>query len=338
MPTVHTETSPDPLSELMSFDLNLLLAFDVLVRERSVTRAAARLGVTQSAMSHTLRRLRDALDDPLLVRAGGGMVLTPRAEALESPLRAALLMLGRALAGSGGFEPATSRRRFRVSSPDLFDALALPDLLEIVGRTAPQIDLVFRPFAGPNMTDELETGELDLALIAELDEDPEERPPAAGLVRRTVLRDTFSTFLRLEHPLLQRTKLTLDDFCAAHHALVSPSAEGLGIVDHALAALGRGRRVALRVSHFYTGAAVIARSDLILSAPTALHKLASHLPLVTIPPPLPLPAHSLSLLWHSRFSEDPGHRWLRQTIAETCARALSTAAPPRGRGRGRRST
>ena len=122
---------------LHGIDLNLLAAFDALAEERNVTRAAARAGVTQSAMSHTLRRLRDLLGDPLLVRGGGGMVLTPRAEALRAPLRAALAELARVLDEPAQFDPATSTRGFRVVAPDLFDMLALPRLLPRLAAQAP---------------------------------------------------------------------------------------------------------------------------------------------------------------------------------------------------------
>ena len=119
--------------DLHRIDLNLLVALDALTRERSVTKAAERAGVTQSAMSHTLRRLRELFDDPLLVRGRGGMVLTPRAEALTVPLRSGLVSLARTLAEPEAFDPAHASRTFRIVSPDLFDALVLPTLLQRLG-------------------------------------------------------------------------------------------------------------------------------------------------------------------------------------------------------------
>ncbi len=126
MNTVHD------LGGLHRIDLNLLVALDALTRERSVTKAAERAGVTQSAMSHTLRRLRDLFDDPLLVRGRGGMVLTPRAEALTVPLRGGLLSLARTLDEPEVFDPAHTSRTFRIVSPDLFDALVLPPVRKVV--------------------------------------------------------------------------------------------------------------------------------------------------------------------------------------------------------------
>ena len=130
---------------LHRIDLNLLVALDALTRERSVTKAAERAGVTQSAMSHTLRRLRDLFDDPLLVRGRGGMVLTPRAEALAVPLRSGLVSLARTLAEPQPFAPEHATRTFRIVSPDLFDALVLPTLFQRVYVTPAAIDLAVVP-------------------------------------------------------------------------------------------------------------------------------------------------------------------------------------------------
>jgi len=144
-------------------DLNLLVALDALTRERSVTKAAERAGVTQSAMSHTLRRLRELFGDPLLVRGRGGMVLTPRAEALAVPLRSGLVSLARTLAEPQPFAPEQASRTFRIVSPDLFDALVLPTLFQRLGQQAPSIDLAVVPMP-KRLTDSLETGDVDLAI------------------------------------------------------------------------------------------------------------------------------------------------------------------------------
>ena len=150
---------------LHRLDVNLLVAFDTLARERNVTRAAERAGVSQSAMSHTLRRLRELFDDPLLVRGRGGMMLTPRAEELIVPVRSGLSHLVRALDEPGTFEASTARRTFRLASPDLFDALALPRLLRRFGAEAPGVDLAITSMP-PRLSESLETGDLDLAITA----------------------------------------------------------------------------------------------------------------------------------------------------------------------------
>jgi DNA-binding transcriptional LysR family regulator len=303
--------------ELAAIDLNLLVVFDALAREKSVTRAAERVGVTQSAMSHALRRLRDLLGDPLLVRGRSGMVLTPRAEALVVPLRAGLMTIARALGEPARFEPATARRSFSIATPDLFDVLAIPPLLERVRREGPGIDLAVVRLSD-RLDQELETGEVDAAVIPQIDGGP---PPLAapGMVRRTLLHDRFTCLIRAGHPALPRRKpasLSLEAYLALSHALISPSGEGPGLVDLALERRGLRRRIALRIPHFYPALPIVARSDLVLTAPRSLATLVpAGLPIVSLPPPLRVPGHSLHLIWHERFSDDDGHRWLRDLVA-----------------------
>ncbi len=316
---------------LHQVDLNLLLAFDALAQERSVTRAAQRAGVTQSAMSHTLRRLRELLGDPLLVRGQGGMVLTPRAESLMVPLRSGLVTLSRALAQPHRFEPANARREFRIVSPDLFDVLALPALLERLRERAPGVDLTMLvPQSDHQLRDPLETGDVDIAIVgvpqgAAADQDAS---GSAGLRQRTLLTDGLSCFVRADHPALAKARgrgragrtraaLTLPTYLGMSHALVSPQGAGPGLVDRILEQRGLQRRIALRIPHFYSAPAVIEGSDLVLTAPTALRQLVPpDSALVVTPPPLPLPGHAITMVWHERFSEDPGHRWLREQIVE----------------------
>jgi DNA-binding transcriptional LysR family regulator len=323
------------LDRLTRVDLNLLVAFEALARELSVTRAAQRLGVTQSAMSHSLRRLRELLDDPVLVRGRAGMVLTPRAGSLAVPLRGGLVTLGRALASPDPFQPATARRSFTLATPDLWDVLALPPLLERLGQDAPGVDLAVAPFSGSQgLADELEAGEVDLAVVAQVADGPAVPDiPTPGLVRRRLLRDSFSCLIRAGHPALRRGRtLTLETYASLSHALIAPGGEGKGLVDQVLEQHGLRRRIALRLPHFYTAPAVIAHSDLVLTAPTALTWLRGDLPLVALPPPLPLPEHDVNLLWHQRFTDDPAHRWLRDLVAEVSA-GIGPPAPHQRRPR-----
>lgn len=330
---VHDETGAEP--ELLArVDLNLLVAFDALARERNVTRAAARTGVTQSAMSHALGRLRDLLGDPLFVRGRGGMVLTPRAEELVVPLRAGLTTLGRALHEPATFDPATARRAFRLASPDLFDVLAIPSLLERVRREAPGVDLVVAPLVERGLLEQLETGELDVAIVPQVDRTGRApHTPPAGLLQRRLFRDRFICLLREDHPILSPNKrgrgpkralpkLSLADFTELSHVLVSPSGQGPGFVDQLLAERGSSRRVALRIPHFYSALAIVAKSDLIVTVPNALGYLApATLGVAAVECPLPLPQHSVNLVWHERYSKDAGHTWLRTLLIEL-SRAL----------------
>lgn len=306
-------------SRLHRVDLNLLVALDALARERSVTKAAERAGVTQSAMSHTLRRLRELFDDPLLVRGRGGMVLTPRAEALIVPLRSGLVSLRRTLADPEPFAPETASRTFRIVSPDLFDALVLPTLLERLGRDAPSIDLAVVP-TPKRLSDELETGDVDLAIHPVLlDPHPFELGTQvdAELQSRTLFRDSFRCFVRSAHPELGgRRGLTLDAYARLSHVLVSPGGEGPGVVDRILHAEGLERRIALRVPHFATALEVLAQSDLVLTAPSSLSRCSAASRLISYPVPLDIPEHAITMIWHPRFTEDPSHRWLRDLMLD----------------------
>ncbi len=318
---------------LHGIDLNLLAAFDALSEEVSVTKAAARAGVTQSAMSHTLRRLRELLDDPILVRGRGGMVLTPRAEALRVPIRAALGDLSRALAEPVEFDPATSSRGFRLLAPDLFSIIVLPVLLQRLGREAPEVDLTVTPVPGLLATS-LETGEVDLAIVpVQLDDEPfdQRTEPTRELRRRILFRDRMRCFVRLGHPAIStRQRMTMRAFTHASHLVVSPSGSGPSAVDRALERDGKRRRIAVRVPQFGTALAITAQSDLVLTAPSALTATPiAGTQLVSLAPPIPLPEHAITMVWHPRFSEDPGHRWFRDTLAELAGSLQTSQGRPR---------
>ncbi|MBT8451527.1 MAG: LysR family transcriptional regulator [Deltaproteobacteria bacterium] len=326
-------SSTHAIDGLQRIDLNLLVALDALARERSVTKAAERAGVTQSAMSHTLRRLRELFDDPLLVRGRGGMVLTPRAEALAVPLRSGLVSLARTLAEPAAFEPEDARRTFRIVSPDLFDALVLPTLLQRLGRDAPSVDLAVVPMP-KRLSDSLETGDVDLAIYPVLlDPEPFDLGTQvdAELQSRTLFRDSFRCFVRSDHPSLGgRRKLTLKAFTSLNHVLVSPGGEGAGLVDRILRAEGLERRIALRVPHFATALEVIAQSDLLLTAPSSLGRCPSASALASRPAPLDIPEHAITMIWHPRFTEDPAHRWLRELMIDVTAE-IPSLPPKRSR-------
>jgi DNA-binding transcriptional LysR family regulator len=324
MNDAHDAVTPE---QLAAVDLNLIVAFDALARECNVTRAAQRVGVTQSAMSHALRRLRDLFGDPLLVRGQSGMALTPRAESLVVPLRSGLVTLGRALTQPGRFEPASARRAFCLAAPDLFDVLAIPPLLARIRRDAPGVDIAVVPMGERRLADRLETGEVDVAVVPQVEDEPG-ASNAPGLVRRRALYDRFICFVRAHHPAIAkkgRQKLVLSTYARLSHVLVSPSGEGPGLVDRALRERGLTRRIALRIPHFFSALAIVAKSDLVLTAPSALAQLSSERSVVALPAPLRLPRHSLDLLWHERFSNDPGHRWLRDLVAE-----ISREVTPKG--------
>lgn len=332
MNAVHDRAEVSP-ERFAGIDLNLVVALDALMRERSVTRAAARLGVTQSAVSHSLRRLRGLLGDPLLVRSGNGMALTPHAEALVVPVRSGLITLGRALSEPPAFEPRHARRGFVLASIDLFDVLVVPALLARIRAEAPNVDVSVLAAGDRQLAEQLETGEVDAAILPQMHGRRDEAG-GPGLVRKTLFRDRFVCLLRADHPALAggprrgrgaaAKKLTLERYLALSHVLISSGSTGRGLVDALLAAEGRARRITLRIPHFYSALAIVAQSDLVLTGPEGLISLARpDMNVLALPVPIALPDASVNLVWHERFGNDPGHRWLRELTAEV-ARAVQS--------------
>lgn len=298
------------VAQLRALDLNLLLILHVLLSERSVTRAAAKLSITQSAVSHALAKLRDRLDDPLFIRTAAGLVPTVRAEQLAPQLEESLAGIERALRFEAGFDPRTAARTFTLAAADFAELVLLPPLLHRLGTIAPQLDLRVRP---PNDALEgLESGAVDLLIGLS-------GPAASGLKRQKLFEDRFVSILRQGHPEAG-AKLTLDQFCQLPHALIAPRGQSRGIVDDELARIGRSRRIGLIVPHFLIAPLMIAESELILTLPERVAtRFAELLPLQIFPPPLELPPITISQAWHERSQHDPAHVWLRQQIVEVAA-------------------
>jgi len=296
---------------LRGVDLNLVLALDALLAERHVTRAAERLGITQSAASHALARLRDLLGDPLLVRGPRGvMQATPRALELAPAVHRILDELAAALHGPTVFDPATATHTFRIGSGDYTELVALPRLIERVSRVAPGVDIWMHYFQGWG-DEELGAGVLDLVLSPPR---PGVRP--AGLYERVLFEETFTCVMREGHPLAQ-SRMTLPRYAAANHVLVAPRGTPGSFVDDALARVGRTRRVAVAVPHFLVVPFIVAGSDLIATLPTRIADMfADRVGLVRAPPPIEVPPFKIAMTWHERLHGDPRHRWLREQLAQ----------------------
>lgn len=312
---------------LRSLNLNLLASLDALLAEENVTRAAKRMGVTQSAMSHALQKLRGELGDPLLVKTPRGMTLTPRARDIRAPLRRGLAQVETALAPAHPFEPSASHRRFTIAAGDYFAVDFLPELVRIVSTEASGVDLVLRP---PDLRADparLEAGELDVLVTVQL-------PQGAQLRTRRLFEETFVCVVRVGHPEVGE-RLSLETYVRLPHLLISPTGGGSSFVDDALALRGLSRRVALRVPYFLAAPLVVAHSDLVLTAPRRVaENLARYLPLRLLPPPLEVGSFAMHAIWHERDEHDPAHRWLRDTLVRaTTPIVTSRAKPPRGRAR-----
>jgi DNA-binding transcriptional LysR family regulator len=297
---------------VQDIDLNLLRVFDAVLRERGVTPAAARLGLTQPAVSNALARLRALFGDALFVRTPGGMDATPFARGVAEPVRQALALLESALAHGPGFEPATSTRAFRFYMSDLGQVEFLPALVERVQRAAPGVRLEAVAADLEHIGDALGAGALDLA-VGFL---PALGPPVE---RRALFRDPYVCLMRADHPAVGR-KLTRKQFVEASHVLVTYRGGGHRVIEEALERAGVARRIALRVPHFTVVPMVLERTDLILTLPARVARVFERRGrFKSLPPPVPMPVAEVAVHWHERFEADPGNRWLREQVVQLFA-------------------
>jgi DNA-binding transcriptional LysR family regulator len=291
-------------------DLNLLEALDALLNELNVTRAAARLGISQSAMSHKLARLREFFGDPLLVGGRGGMVPTPQAERIGRTIRQPFIDLRAAMQDTAPFDPATSTRRFVMVSPDYAAFSFWPRARTMMAEEGPTTSLVVRePWKG--MLDALRDGTLDLIAGVDLE-------PVAGLIRTKLFQDSLVCIVRSDHPRVGKV-LDLETFAAEPHLLVTRDPDGKGPLDAALASHGLRRHIAMRVPYHLAAPFIVARSDLIALTTLALARdAASLLPLRILRCPIALPLLKVTMAWHERNQNDPAHQWFRE-ITIRCA-------------------
>jgi DNA-binding transcriptional LysR family regulator len=292
---------------LARVDVNLLVAFEALVQEKNVTRAARRLAISQSAMSHTLARLRTALGDELFVRAGSGMTPTPVALRIAVPIREALARIGAVLVRSGPLDPAELRATFRLRAFDFAQIAIVPRLVAALASSAPHVTVIALAH-GRDTARALEEGTADLAIG--LVREPH------GPTQRELSSEPFASVVRGGHPCLA-SPMTLERFAALRHAIVSPVGRPSGFVDGVLAEHGLARDVAYTSPHLYSAALAVARSDMILTgAARVLAELVTTLPLTLVPLPVEVPPFHVAMTWHERRTEDEVHRWLRERVIE----------------------
>jgi DNA-binding transcriptional LysR family regulator len=289
---------------VQDIDLNLLRVFDAVLHEGGVTPAAARLGLTQPAVSNALARLRKLFGDPLFVRTPAGMDATPFARELAEPVRQALALLESALAHGPGFDPATATRAFRFYMSDLGQIEFLPPLIERAESRAPGVRLEAVALDVEHIGAALAAGTLDLA-IGFL---PALGPPVQ---RRALFRDPYACLMRAGHEIQSMTRKR---FLEASHVLVSYRG-GHRVIEEAFERAGI--RAALRVPHFTVVPLVLERTDLVLTLPSRVARVYERQgKLKALPLPLPIPMADVGVHWHERFEADPGNRWLREQVIE----------------------
>ena len=315
---------------LRTLDLNLLKVFDVVMSERSLTRAAEQLALTQPAISNALRRLREALGDELLVRRGRTLEPTPRAETLWPAVRTCLQQLQASLAPPG-FDPASATATLVLTMADATAAEMMPGLLKIIMAQAPDVSLRVVPLTTRDPRQLLEDGHADLAVghfpavLADLTARAQ-AGETAGFLHHRLFTGDYVCVMRKGHPLSQ-TPLTLQRFCDARHMLVSFSGRPYGFIDQALAALGQRRQVVLTVNQFFTAGKVVSQSDVLTVLPrhfVGVTGFANDLVLRELP--FPVPPIQVDALWHLRKDGDRGHAWLRHQIANLAVKAFPGSA------------
>lgn len=303
---------------LHEIDLNLLISLQALLEEQSVTRAALRTGLTQSAMSHALARLRDHFDDPLLVRSARQMLRTPRAEELAGPLRAALSQLQEAIGDRSPFEPAVATGELRIACEDYITSLLVPRLVRRLSVEAPAINIDIRS-RGPETNAQLESGNVDIAIGVF-------RSAEGATRQRSLFRENFACVVRKGHPVINK-RLTLKRYSDLPHILVGDGPRSMGAVDVALERIGKSRRVAARVNTFLSAPAIVAETDLILTIPKRLAaRFAAVYDLQLFDPPVEILDFRYHCRWHERWHNDSRHRWLRSVIVEESDALLETEA------------
>jgi len=293
-------------------DLNLLRAFDAVLREGSVTGAAERLGLSQPAMSNALSRLRSLLGDPLFMRTSDGMRPTPFAQQLAAPVQQALDLIRASFSQQAGFEPKTSDRVFRLQLTDVGEIAFLPPLLERLQRDAPRVRVETQHLPQDEVSDALASGEVDLALgfLPELSQ---------GVVQKRLFRDRYVCLVRADHPRIG-SRLTLAQFLASTHVLVSSRGSAHEIVEQTLRNQGLVRRIALRVPHFTVVPMILARTDHMVIVPEGLLRAITPFGrFKALKPPVDIPALDVKVHWHERFGRDPGVSWLRGVLIDLYA-------------------
>jgi DNA-binding transcriptional LysR family regulator len=290
---------------LERLDATNLVALHVLLEERHVTRAARRLGITQSSMSHRLARLRDALQDPLFVRSAVGLVPTPRAQSIAAPLGEALRALEAVIVPPERFDPATSRHTISIAMPDILAPLA-PRLIAGLTARAPFLQVRLSHVV-PSLSEALARGEPALALAPA-------RQVSGPVITRTLGEVRFGVVGRQGHPAL-RGKLTTTRWLAHGHVVVRFGNEQSNVIQAAIVRRGLQRRVGLEVPSFLAGLFVVASSDLLMNAPIPLvDEAAATLKLTVREAPIRLPRVRIALSWHERFQGDGAHRWVRDRV------------------------
>ncbi|NYI00135.1 LysR family transcriptional regulator [Cupriavidus plantarum] len=296
--------------DLKDVDLNLLLVFSELLKQRRASRVAETLGISQPGVSNALNRLRKLLGDELFLRTSRGMEPTPYAQQLAEPISYALSTIHSTLNQQVKFDPMTSKRAFTIAMTDIGEIYILPTLTGLLERIAPGVTISTVRNATVNLRDEMEAGRVDLAVgwIPDM---------KTGFMQRRILRHSYVCLFRKGHALDKGT-LTREEFCAAKHVVVVSAGSGHGVADETMKRSGVERDIRLVVPHFVAVGHILHETDLVATVPERFaERCAEPFGLSYVPCPVPLPEIAINLFWHTKYQRDPGNRWLRELLFET---------------------
>jgi DNA-binding transcriptional LysR family regulator len=296
-------------TKLSSFDLNLLVVFDAIMQEKTLTRAGLRLGMSQPAVSHALARLRHELKDELFVRTPDGMSPTPRAERMAKPARAALHELQVTLEADA-FDESQASRSFTVAVNNCGARAVIPALVRRMAKLAPSIVLDVRPIGAVNVLDQLDGGEVELALTTLIDGG--DRFKCVGL-----LEDEYAVIMSNDHAMAGNLELCIEDFAALPHIDVTSGGDDMQFVDDALLDRGLTRGVIARLPLHSLVSVLVGSQALAVVPRRVAADLVLVCPLTMLPLPFASPRVALSMIWHRRLDNHPAHRWLRGTLRDT---------------------
>jgi DNA-binding transcriptional LysR family regulator len=293
--------------ELSDIDLNQLVLFQQLIVERSVSKVADHLGLTQSAVSNTLAKLRRQFGDDLFVRTPKGMMPTPFAEQLAEPIGYALGMIQSGLNQHSHFDPASAKRSLTIGMTDIGEIVFLPELVDHLRQVAPGVSLSTVRTTATNLRDDMEAGKVDLAIgpLPQL---------KAGFFQRRLFQQRYVCLFRKGHRL-DRKSLSLADFKAAEHLIIVSAGTGHGKVDELILRAGVDRNVRLTVPHFVSVGHLLRRTDMLATVTERLaESLVEPFDLTFRPHPIDLPEIAINVFWHAKVHRSPAHQWLRGVV------------------------
>ncbi len=305
---------------LEDLDLNLLVVFRQLFKERQVSAAAAALDLSQPAVSSALNRLRRTLGDELFVRTARGMLPTPFAESLEERIADSLLTISDALQQKQGFDPVTSQRNFTISFADLGEVYFLPKFMAALSRAAPRITITSKRHATDTLVEDMATGKVDMAVGA--------LPSlTSNFFRRHLFPQRYVCAFRQGHPL-DKPRITLAEFTAAEHVIVLAPGTGHNKMNEILQRAGVPRAAQLRLPFWVSVADILGTTDLVATAPEKFaERGAQHFGLKYVAHPVRIPKVDINLYWHKRYHRDPGNHWLRNYFYDMFAEPARPNAP-----------